>query len=647
MPNIKSTLYALLLVIYSTAYTQNIESLKKEIENRKIHDTTKLYKIALAIESLPSNDTNCVKLNQIMGKIATKNLRRVSNNDLFHKYTKYLAAYYSNLSAYYQLQNDVYNTITNLDKSINLFKSINALDEMNYVTVNKGVFYSQINEKEKAIKNLFIALKYFEKNADDNQSSIAYVNSVVATIYADQKKYDKAISYIERTINYLNSKKILDGEETFRLNEAFLNCGTYKLNQKNFSQAIIYFNKALSFYKKTQNNQLISICLCKIAQAKMEQESFTEAENLLQEALNVCDSNLSKANAYINFGDLYYRKKELNKAENFLSDGFYLSKKINNLQLQEKASSLLLRVCKENKNFKKALEIYEFQAKLNDSSKIESSKNALAQQQLKYSFEKKQLNTELKAEKKNFEKNILLIILSALLLLVLFGSYFYYRNNKQKQEITTLEKDRIKQKLLLSQMNPHFIFNSIDNIQSLILNNKETVAVSYLNQFSKLTRQILENSNENYISLQEEINMLTNYLSIQQLLYKDRFDFSIKTENILDAELLFIPPMLAQPFIENAIKHGIKNRNKKGNIQVLFLLKQSNLFFQIIDNGIGFSNQEQQSNHKSMAIKITKERLLNYTKNNNIEIKLENLLDDNENIVGAKVEFEIPYLYEN
>lgn len=650
MPKTKLlTVLIFLFLVFSSSYAQDhvIDSLRRELQNPKIHDTTKLENIGAVIDRTPPEDHTFQALNEMMGRMAAKNLAKTNPQELHVKYTKYLAAYYSNLAGLYRTKKDVVNTISSTDKSISLFKSVNAYDEMNFVIINKGVFYSQINDSKKAIQCLFTALKYFEKKPDEYIEEILYIDSTIATIYASQKMHEKAIAYFRKPIDYFNSKKKLEGQDEYQLNEAFMNCGTSYLAIKKYDEAINYFTKALAYFRKTQNNIYIGVSLGKIAQVKMEQEKFQEAESLLNEALKNDKTDISTANTYINLGDLFYRKKEFVKSESYLSDGFDLSKKVKNLQLQEKAAGLLLKVSKENKNFKKALEVYEFQAKLNDSSDIQASKNALAQQQLTYDFEKKQLNLELDAEKKAAIKNNWLIALSGTLLLALLGGYFYYRNNRQKQKITVLEKDRIKQKLLLSQMNPHFIFNSIDNIQSLIVNQKEDIAISYLDRFSRLTRQILEYSNENYISLQEEIDMIKNYLSIQQLLYNDKFDFSISIENISDTESFFIPPMLAQPFIENAIKHGIRNTAEKGMIKIIFSIHHEKLFFEIIDNGLGFNGEKKQSGHKSMAMKITKERLLNYTQNKDFEIISENQLDTEKNIKGAKIIFEIPYICEN
>ncbi|TDP61131.1 sensor histidine kinase [Flavobacterium dankookense] len=374
---------------------------------------------------------------------------------------------------------------------------------------------------------------------------------------------------------------------------------------------------------------------------------------------------------------------------------------------------MLYKINLANKNYEKALQFYEFDKKINDSTRIETSKREMTEQQLKYEFEKKELQQKiiqqkklaavtleqqkrvaavkleaqkktaletsknklarqqllydfekkelnqkilqskkvtalkLEAEKKTAAKNNWLIGLSSLLLLLLLGSYFYYRNNRQKQAITVLEKNQIKQKLLITQMNPHFIFNSVQNIRSLINNKQNDEAVDYLGKFSKLTRQILENSNENYISLEEEVEMIENYLSIQQLLYENKFTFTIDVEDAIETESIFLPPMLAQPFIENAIKHGLSNTLENGKIAVHFYLKDEKLFFEVTDNGKGFDTDKKVSNHKSLAMTITKERLVTYTKNKDFIVQTDNLFNPEGKVEGAKVVFEIPYIYEN
>jgi LytS/YehU family sensor histidine kinase len=115
----------------------------------------------------------------------------------------------------------------------------------------------------------------------------------------------------------------------------------------------------------------------------------------------------------------------------------------------------------------------------------------------------------------------------------------------------------------------------------------------------------------------------------------------------IDVESVFLPPMLTQPFIENAIKHGLGLVSKNGKIDIHFFLDAEKLFFEVTDNGKGFDHNQTTSNHKSLAMTITKERLVGYTKNQDFVVQTDNLKDGDQKVVGAKVRFEIPYIYEN
>jgi LytS/YehU family sensor histidine kinase len=141
--------------------------------------------------------------------------------------------------------------------------------------------------------------------------------------------------------------------------------------------------------------------------------------------------------------------------------------------------------------------------------------------------------------------------------------------------------------------------------------------------------------------------MIQNYLSIQQLLYDNKFSYTVIVEEDIDVESVFLPPMLAQPFIENAIKHGLSNMAENGKIAVHFFLKENKLYFEVTDNGKGFGTHQTGSNHKSLAMTITKERLVNYTRNKNFVVRTDNIFNPDGKIKGAKVVFEVPYIYEN
>lgn len=210
----------------------------------------------------------------------------------------------------------------------------------------------------------------------------------------------------------------------------------------------------------------------------------------------------------------------------------------------------------------------------------------------------------------------------------------------------------LEQKALRLQMNPHFIFNALNSIQGLIGTENETKARYYLAKFSRLMRQILDNSRNTTISLEEEIATLENYLLIEQFCNGNRFEYEIITDLETESSFIQIPPMLIQPFVENAIKHGFKydaEDSRKGKITCSFREENDGITCVIRDNGIGREaagkNQEasNEPQHVSRGFNVTKERLdLLSTHSNGHEVKMIDLYDDNGKVIGTEVQLFIP-----
>ncbi len=137
-------------------------------------------------------------------------------------------------------------------------------------------------------------------------------------------------------------------------------------------------------------------------------------------------------------------------------------------------------------------------------------------------------------------------------------------------------------------MNPHFIFNSMNSIQSYISGNDSFTAMTYLSKFAQLMRFILENSRKSMVSLEDEISTLTLYMELEKIRFKDKFEFDLKVDPKIIKDSVFVPPMLIQPFVENAIKHGFKNIESKGLLTVDFQLEIGSMKCTITDDGIGF-----------------------------------------------------------
>jgi len=235
-----------------------------------------------------------------------------------------------------------------------------------------------------------------------------------------------------------------------------------------------------------------------------------------------------------------------------------------------------------------------------------------------------------------------------LLALALIAGLFRIREKQLLWRNRTLE---LKQKLLRSQMNPHFIFNSLFAIQNFIYGQKADKAGRYLSDFAHLIRLILNNSREEYIALDKEIETIRLYLDLQSLRFNPAFHYTLTLDPEIDMELTAVPPMLAQPFIENSLEHGLRHQKGEGQIEIRFTLEKNRLCFEVADNGIGLmrsqaTKREKPDGHKSLAMEITRERirLLNRNLDQKIRFEITDRSSEKEGMCGTRVRFSIPYM---
>ncbi len=272
---------------------------------------------------------------------------------------------------------------------------------------------------------------------------------------------------------------------------------------------------------------------------------------------------------------------------------------------------------------------YQFQVKAVNEDGIESQKTATITIDIAYPI---------------WEKWWFITAMALLSLMMVGGiAFFRVRAYQRKARLENALNKAALESLKL-QMNPHFIFNAMGAIQHYIVTNESQNASVYLAKFSKLMRAVLENSRQEYISLEEEIEMLENYLILQNLRYDGNFEYQVNIDDQLDPEMIAIPPMFAQPFIENAIEHGIAHLRENGLITIDFSLAQTVIVLRITDNGKGIeeslrAKSPPNQSHRSLATVITKERIALYQQSlkKNITFKVKHLEK------GTQVVFHLPY----
>jgi tetratricopeptide (TPR) repeat protein len=255
-------------------------------------------------------------------------------------------------------------------------------------------------------------------------------------------------------------------------------------------------------------------------------------------------------------------------------------------------------------------------------------------------------DNELKALAIRQSRTLNLGIAGLFVVVVLIGLLFL-RQNKMKNEHKTV---LLEQKLLRLQMNPHFIFNALSNILNFIDMKENEKASVYLTTFGRLLRTTLESTREDMVPFEKEVSSLGNYLELQKLRYREKFEYAIEVDEKIDREDMSIPPMLVQPFIENAIEHGIRHKKTPGRIEVRFLLRGRKIVCEVEDDGVGREKAweaevNERAGHRSLATDIIRDRIntLNKKFKQKIQLEIIDKLSENSGAMGTKVVLDLPY----
>lgn len=356
---------------------------------------------------------------------------------------------------------------------------------------------------------------------------------------------------------------------------------------------------------------------------------------------------LDRSDYYIENNNPEQALEELQQAEKFVKEKGSTEDKIKVLENKAEFFNKLGEKEKELETYRQLdslrVEGSDFKARKNVILKKQKSITSLSKD---IELEEKTYEIAEKEEriKRQTLRNQRLVIntLLIVLLLVLIGAYFIYKNAKASKIANQL----LALKSLRSQMNPHFIFNALNSVNSYIAKNDERAANKFLADFSKLMRLVLDNSHEDFITLETEREILALYLKLEHHRFRDKFEYSFDIDENINLETIGIPPMLVQPYIENAIWHGLRYKKEMGELKVAIQESTNNIIISIIDNGIGrnASLQEKtthQKQHNSLGLKNIEQRLLLINKVYKLHYKT-TVTDLNENGTGTKVEIMIP-----
>lgn len=468
-----------------------------------------------------------------------------------------------------------------------------------------GVIYSEQGNYYVSLENYHKALKLYLEVGQKNNISKIYNN--IGIVYKSQRNNTKALEYLKKALKIQTEI----GEQTVPV--TLTNIGVIYFEQNNLSEALKYYLKAENLFHKIDNTRGYALLNNYLGDYYRKTKDNTKAISYYNSAVKIYDELQNRHGASLalyNLGQLYFDQKNYTESMKFAEKSLTYAKEVGVLDQTFHSEKLMSELYEAQNNQAKSLEHFKQYIIARDSlTNMENSKK-FVRAEMDFEYQKKEALLHEKSKRQTQ-----LTIFSIIGLLLLAGLIFVIYNRRQIKKRLTLQKEvaEYEQKALHLQMNPHFVFNCLGSISSFIVQNGTDSALKYLSKFSKLMRLTLEYSKGSLIPIDKEIESLKNYLELEQLRFHNKFDFTIKSSDKVEFNM-GLPPLLIQPFVENAILHGMVPKEGNGEIEVSFDVKNAQLICSISDDGIGISkSKEMKENsvqaHQSMALEITKKRL--------------------------------------
>ncbi len=569
-------------------------------------------------------------------KELSTDLLRLSGKDHY----RYKALAYYNIGEvcfYKELYNESLSNYLNAQPYL-VLASDSVMISANYSNIGLINYYKS---------NYSIAIENYENSLDidialNDSLGIAKTYQNMGLVFGDWGNTDLRTSYFKKALEIY--EKI--GDKTL-IADINLNLGVTFSQNDSYKAANRYYKSALEAYNELNDSDRIGSVLNNIGCNYFKMGKYDVATDYLKKAVGIFDLIENKSglvHALSGLGDVYAAKGYNDKAIRLYKKCEDVNKDVGLIETQMNNLYSLYDTYKESKHFEDAIRVLEEYYQIKDSLFAENQTNKMLELESKYIYQKTQNQlTELTAKNRLYLIVITIIIFVAILGIAYWIFYFRTKRLEEKQRLLRLE-----QKVLRTQMNPHFIFNSLSAIQCYVLDNKVEDAVDFLADFAGLMRMVLQYSQEEFITLAQEREILDYYINLQNRRFGGKINYQILVDEKLDNTKTMIPPMLAQPFIENSFEHGELFKRKDGNITVSFKKQDKVLAYCIEDNGIGvdFTNDNKVKDvkkHKSLALKITRERLnlINHKhKNGRVGLMIEDR--KNAGAQGTKVVFTIP-----
>lgn len=579
-----------------------------------------------------------------------KAIKLMDNAIFIYKQYKYQEAYINCMitkAGYYEFTNDNGKIIDTYQQAIDASKDNGRLDLESKAESFFVQYFLTIGDKANAIAYLSKAMANSKKS--NSNIALGHTYLAMAIYYRSDKQYQKAIKYLRMTLTKVPFNEMQNRASVYS------RMGGFFMDSNQNDSALVYYYKALKLGALYNDVGIMASTFTRMAHFFQKEQQLDSALKYQKVALNlrrIQGNNTLTGSSLTNIGTVYAQKRDYPRALNYYNQGLALAKKTGYLKYIQFNYQHIYNLYLAQKNYRKAINYNLLLSAINDSILNVETQQKFSSIQAMYESEQKQKAIEFLTKENDIQKlkinqtrymahimGAILIFLTIIGILLNILAQLKARHRQMDSE----------QKLLRSQMNPQFIFNSLVSIQGFINNNESEEAAKYLTRFARLIRLVLTNSREEAITLQREIDMLENYMALQKMRFENKFDYTFIIDPNLDPEFINIPPMMAQPFLENAIELGIIGMNKPGYIEISIFERDQEILIQIVDNGIMRKNSNihhtlSTETNKSDALLITKERIrqLNYKNALKITFSINELKDEHNQFAGTKALLVIP-----
>ncbi|MCF8366783.1 MAG: histidine kinase [Bacteroidales bacterium] len=533
------------------------------------------------------------------------------------------------------------------DSSINMYQqslqaaiAANDTHRMSAVYVNLAGCYIEKGDFKSGIQLHLDALRLKESISDSSNLSYYYLQTAI--VYHKARNFENWETYVMKANSIRNCEVCTPPREKAMLYAELGGIAKYK-NQD--QQAIQYYDTLLSLSTEIGYLNGQKAACDNLALIYKDMGNHGKALELIKQAERFLTDNPFQVISHNNIkAGLLQQMGKQKEALVLLNQNIQNPNLLNYASEKLDAFRLLYEINLQLLNYKEAFRWNDSARALENLLRDTDVRKEMARLEAKYQTEKKEqqinlLTAENKISNQRMRLSWLFIGFLFLLIALVLALLFFRRKQAE------FKQSELQQQLLLSQMNPHFIFNVMGSIQGYLYKNDSLKAADYLSRFASLSRSVLENSSQERISLKEEIEMLQNYIELERAGKENPFEVIFIIDPEMETEFIEIPPMLLQPFVENAIKHGLRDLDYPGKLILSFVEKPDSIAVEIVDNGRGLTGTPA-SGHQSKALEIFRQRkkVIERRCKKELSFEFQNLHDHDTTKQGVRVFLQIPIL---